>query len=153
VHGSIKLQQRENYADTTAVSDSTVVATLSGPISSSFQSGRSFSWIASGYLIANAATQPLSGKLTDIYGRRAGLIFAVSFFTIGTLICGLAPTGSVMILGRVVAGAGGGCLNTVAVFVASDLVPLRKRGVLQGIGNLTYGLGMGLGMNSRTRTF
>lgn len=128
-----------------AALDTTIVATLSGPISSSFNSGTSFSWIATGYLIANAAFQPLSGKLTDIYGRRAGLIFAFTFFSAGTLICGLAQSASIMILGRVIAGAGGGCLNTVSVFVASDLIPLRRRGVWQGIGNIVFGLGMGLG--------
>ncbi|RMY60643.1 hypothetical protein D0865_01426 [Hortaea werneckii] len=116
-----------------AAMDSTIVATLSTPITASFESGTLFSWIASGYLIANAATQPLSGKLTDIYGRKAGLVFATSFFAVGTLICGLAPTGAVEILGRVVAGMGGGCLNTISVFIASDLVPLRKRGVWQGV--------------------
>ncbi|KAH9838824.1 multidrug resistance protein fnx1-like [Teratosphaeria destructans] len=128
-----------------AALDATIVATLSGPITSEFESGTLYAWIASGYLIANAACQPLSGKLTDIYGRRAGLIFASSFFALGTLICGLATEGWVMILGRVVAGSGGGCLNTVSVFVASDLVPLRKRGVWQGIGNIVFGTGMGLG--------
>jgi MFS family permease len=128
-----------------AALDSTIVATLSGPITASFESGTLFSWIASGYLIANAAFQPLSGKLTDIYGRRAGLVFASSFFAAGTLICGLASEGWVMILGRVVAGSGGGCLNTISVFVGSDLIPLRKRGVWQGIGNIVFGSGMGLG--------
>ncbi|KJY01208.1 MFS multidrug transporter like protein [Zymoseptoria brevis] len=128
-----------------AALDTTVVATLSGPISSSFQSGTSFSWIASGYLIANAAFQPLSGKMTDIYGRRAGVIFASTFFAIGTLLCGIARDDWVMILGRVVGGAGGGCLNTVSTFVASDLIPLRKRGVWQGMGNIVFGMGMGLG--------
>ncbi|EMC99742.1 hypothetical protein BAUCODRAFT_145124 [Baudoinia panamericana UAMH 10762] len=128
-----------------AALDSTIVATLSGPITASFHSGTLFSWIASGYLIANAACQPLSGKLTDIYGRRAGLVFAITFFAAGTLICGLATDGWVMILGRVVAGAGGGCLNTISTFVGSDLVPLRKRGVWQGIGNIVFGMGMGLG--------
>lgn len=128
-----------------AALDTTIVATLSGPISSSFNSGTSFSWIASGYLIANAAFQPLSGKMTDIYGRRAGLIFASTFFAAGTLMCGLATESWVMIAGRVIGGAGGGCLNTVSVFVASDLIPLRKRGVWQGIGNIVFGLGMGLG--------
>ena len=128
-----------------AALDSTIVATLSGPITASLNSGTLFAWTASGYLIANAAFQPLSGKLTDIYGRRAGLVFAIIFFSVGTLICGLAPTGVVLIAGRIVAGAGGGCLNTVSTFVASDLVPLRKRGVWQGIGNIVYGSGMGLG--------
>lgn len=128
-----------------AALDTTIVATLSGPISSSFNSGTSFSWIATGYLIANAACQPLSGKLTDIYGRRAGLIFAFTFFAAGTAVCGFAGTAWVMILGRVIAGMGGGCLNTVSVFVASDLIPLRRRGVWQGIGNVVFGAGMGLG--------
>lgn len=104
-----------------------------------------FSWIASGYLIANAAFQPLSGKLTDIYGRRAGIAFASVFFAAGTLICGFATSGWVMILGRVVAGSGGGCLNTISTFVGSDLIPLRKRGVWQGFGNIVFGTGMGLG--------
>ncbi|KAK4549543.1 hypothetical protein LTR36_006540 [Oleoguttula mirabilis] len=128
-----------------AAMDSTIVATLSGPITASFNSGTLFSWIASGYLVANAACQPLSGKLTDIYGRRAGLIFATAFFAAGTLICGLAQTGAVEILGRVIAGMGGGCLNTISVFIASDLIPLRKRGVWQGISNVVFGAGMGLG--------
>ncbi|TKA64747.1 hypothetical protein B0A55_09787, partial [Friedmanniomyces simplex] len=128
-----------------AALDSTIVATLSGPISADFKSGTLFSWIASGYLIANAACQPLSGKLTDIYGRRAGLAFASIFFAAGTFICGIATSGWFIIFGRVIAGMGGGCLNTISTFVGSDLVPLRKRGVWQGISNIVYGAGMGLG--------
>ena len=50
-----------------------------------------------------------------------------------------------MILGRVVAGSGGGCLNTISTFIGSDLIPLRKRGVWQGFGNIVFGSGMGLG--------
>ena len=48
-------------------------------------------------------------------------------------------------MGRVVAGMGGGGLNAISVFVSSDLVPLRRRGVWQGYGNIVFGLGMGLG--------
>lgn len=50
-----------------------------------------------------------------------------------------------IIAGRVIAGMGGGGINTIATFVGSDLVPLRRRGLWQGIGNLFYGLGSGLG--------
>ena len=52
--------------------------------------------------------QPLSGRLTDIFSRRAGLVFSNIFFAAGNLICGLAKDEWVMILGRVVAGMGGG---------------------------------------------
>lgn len=128
-----------------AALDTTIVATLTGPISSSFYSFSLLSWLATGYLIANAAFQPLSGRLTDIFGRRAGLIFSNVFFAAGNLICGVAKSEGTMVLGRVIAGIGGGGLNTIATFVASDLVPLRKRGVWQGIGNICYGAGGGLG--------
>lgn len=128
-----------------AALDSTVIATLSAPISASFNSLSLLSWLASAYLIANAALQPLSGRLTDILSRRTGLIFSNVFFCAGNLICGIATCEWVMILGRVVAGMGGGGLTAISTFVGSDLVPLRKRGVWQGFGNICYGVGAGVG--------
>lgn len=121
------------------------MATLATPISDSFNSFTLLSWLASSYLIANAALQPLSGRLTDIFGRRTGLVFSNIFFGLGNLICGIAQSEAVMIVGRVVAGIGGGGLMTISTFVASDLIPLRKRGLFQGFGNVAYGLGAGLG--------
>ena len=128
-----------------AALDSTLVATIAAPISASLNSMSLLSWLASAYFIANAVSQPLSGKLTDIYGRKAGLILCNACFAIGNLMCALAGTGWVLILGRVVAGIGGGGLVTIATFVASDLVPLRKRGVWQGVANICFGLGSGVG--------
>ena len=128
-----------------AALDSTIVATLSAPISASFNSLSLLSWLASAYFIANAALQPLSGRLTDIFSRRTGLIYSNIFFALGNLICGLATSEGVMIFGRVVAGMGGGGLTAISTFVGSDLVPLRRRGVWQGLGNIAFGLGAGLG--------
>lgn len=103
------------------------------------------SWLASAYLIANAACQPLAGKLTDIFSRRSGLVFSNVFFGAGCLICGLAGSEWVIIAGRVVSGIGGGGLTAISTFVTSDLVPLRRRGLWQGYGNVVFGLGMSLG--------
>ena len=125
--------------------DSTIFATLSGPISSEFKSLSVFSWLATAYLIANAACQPISGRLTDIFGRGPGLVFSNIFFAAGNLICGLARDKYSMIFGRVIAGIGGGGLMSISTFIGSDLVPLRKRGVVQGIGNICYGSGAMLG--------
>ena len=119
--------------------DASIIATLSAPISSEFHSLSLLSWLATAYLIANAACQPLSGRLTDIFGRRAGLVFSNILFSAGNLICGLSQTAPAMITGRVIAGIGGGGLMSISSFVASDLVPLRKRGVIQGVGNIAYG--------------
>jgi MFS family permease len=119
--------------------DSSIMATLSAPIASEFHSLSLLSWLATAYLIANATFQPLSGRLTDIFGRGPGLVFSNAMFALGNLICGLAKDETGMILGRVIAGIGGGGVMSITTFLASDLVPLKKRGVVQGVGNIAYG--------------
>ncbi|TQS33419.1 hypothetical protein Golomagni_06237 [Golovinomyces magnicellulatus] len=137
--------------------DSTIIATLSGPISSEFNSLSLMSWLASAYYTSNAACQPISGRLTDIFGRGPGLVFSNIFFAAGNLICALATDQWVMIFGRVIAGIGGGGLMSISTFLCSDLVPLRQRGIIQGIGNLCFGSGAMLGgvfgglMNDHTK--
>lgn len=121
------------------------MATLSAPIAISFHSLPLLAWLATAYLIASAAAQPLCGKLTDIYSRRTGLLVANLLFGIGNLTCGLASERWTMIFGRVLAGLGGGSLNTIGTIVINDLVPSRQRGVWQGIGNICWGAGNGLG--------
>ncbi|KAG9248223.1 MFS multidrug transporter-like protein [Calycina marina] len=128
-----------------AALDTTIIATLSAPISTYFDSLSLLSWLASAYLIANAACQPLSGRLTDIFSRRTGLVVSNILFAAGNMLCGLAKSEWSMIGGRVVAGIGGGGIMTIATFVGSDLVPLRKRGLVQGLGNIAFGAGAGLG--------
>ncbi|KAL8930556.1 MAG: hypothetical protein Q9208_000740 [Pyrenodesmia sp. 3 TL-2023] len=128
-----------------AALDGTMVATLTASISASYNSLTLLAWLASAYYIANSVLQPLAGKLTDIYGRRAGLVLCNALFCAGNLICGLARSESVIILGRVVAGLGGGGLNAIPLFIANDLVPLRRRGVWQGLNNICFGVGSGLG--------
>ncbi|KAF4947521.1 hypothetical protein FGADI_10366 [Fusarium gaditjirri] len=128
-----------------AALDTTIVATLSVPISNTFGSLTLVSWLGSSYLIANAACQPLSGRLTDIFSRRSGLVVCNILFGLGTLLCGVATSKWTLLAGRVVAGMGGGGLNAITAFVASDLVPLRRRGVIQGFVHICYGVGAGVG--------
>ena len=125
--------------------DSTIIATLSAPISSEFDWLSLLSWLATASLIANAAVQPIAGRLTDIFGRRLGLAVSNLFFAVGNLICGLSTNYYTMILGRVLAGIGRGGMISVATFLTSDLTPLRKRGTMQGIANVWYGAGAMLG--------
>ncbi|KAI1163019.1 major facilitator superfamily domain-containing protein [Nemania serpens] len=125
--------------------DSTIIATLTAPISSEFKSLNLLSWLATAYLISNAVCQPVSGRLTDIFGRGPGLIFSNILFSAGNLICGFASNEYQLILGRAIAGIGGGGLMSIATFLGSDLIPLRKRGVVQGILNLCFGSGAMLG--------
>ncbi|KUJ22311.1 putative MFS multidrug transporter [Mollisia scopiformis] len=125
--------------------DSTLVATLASPISTSFSSLSLLSWLASAFFVANAASQPLAGRLTEIYGRRAGMIFANVVFGIGNLMCAMAKSENTMIAGRVVAGLGGGVIGPTAVFIMSDLIPLRRRSMWQGTANICFGIGSSIG--------
>ncbi|KAK9369171.1 major facilitator superfamily domain-containing protein [Lipomyces kononenkoae] len=128
-----------------AALDGTVVATLLAHIASEFDGFRNVSWIATAYLIACAAFQPLYGKLTDIFGRKPGLLFSNITFGIGCIACAMATNLWFLVFARVVAGIGGGGLTALSTITLSDLVPLRRRGVLQGFGNIMFGSGAALG--------
>ena len=128
-----------------AALDSTLVATLMSPISSTFNSPTLFSWLASSYFIANAVSQPLAGKLTDIYGRKSGMILSNVFFGLGNLVCGFARSKEMIITGRIIAGLGGGGIGPIATVLVNDLVPLRSRVLWRGVINVCFGIGSGLG--------
>lgn len=102
-------------------------------------------WIASSYLIANAAIQPIAWRLTDILTRKTGLLVCIVTFAFGNLICGLAKLRWVMIFGRVMAGVGGGGINAICTFLGSDYIPFRRRGIWQGMSNVVWASGAGLG--------
>ena len=82
----------------------------------------------------------MSGHLTDIYGRRNGLLVSYAFFFAGTLICGLAPKISVFLLGRFLQGLGGGGITSIAAFLETDLVPTERRAFIEGLGNVAFGV-------------
>ncbi|KAK9473087.1 major facilitator superfamily domain-containing protein [Dipodascopsis tothii] len=128
-----------------AALDGTVVATLLAHISSEFHEFRSVSWIATAYLIAVSACQPLYGKLSDIYGRKSGLIFSNVCFAIGCTLCGLANNVWVLVFARIIAGIGGAGLTSLSAITLNDMVPLRQRSMLQGIGSIIYNAGASLG--------
>jgi MFS family permease len=95
--------------------------------------------------IGASLSQPLSGHLTDIYGRRKGLIVCYTLFVIGTLLCGLAPVFGVFLFGRLLQGMGGGAIVSITSFVETDLIPLCKRALIEGFGNIYYGIVFALG--------
>ncbi|CAI6093690.1 unnamed protein product [Clonostachys chloroleuca] len=116
--------------------DGTIVATLAAPISSEFRSLNMLSWIATAYLISAAAVLPITGRLTDIFGRGPGLVISNILFATGNLICGMATDQYTLLLGRALAGFGGGGLRSIQNFLASDL-----GGVIGGLINDNAPLG------------
>ncbi|GAA5854102.1 hypothetical protein JCM8547_008227 [Rhodosporidiobolus lusitaniae] len=125
--------------------DGTIVATLISDISSTFEKSNQAGLLGTSYLLSTATFTPLYGRLADIIGRRAALLIALTLFTSGTALCGFAPSMFALLAGRLIAGMGGGGLMAVSSIVASDLVPLKQRALFQGLANLWFGAGSGLG--------
>lgn len=128
-----------------AALDSTIVATLVGAVSSSFNRSEQAAWLGTSYLLSVCCFTPIYGRLCDIMGRKATILFALITFSAGTLLCGVAPSMEALIAARIIAGIGGGGLPTCTSTILSDVVPLRHRGLYQGLTNIVYGLGNGLG--------
>ncbi|KAG0179258.1 hypothetical protein DFQ29_002319 [Apophysomyces sp. BC1021] len=125
--------------------DSSIVATIYAQIGTEFKRSNEIIWIATSYVLSYTALQPLYGRISDIFGRKNALLFAASIFFLGSFLCGAAVGLWSLVAARVIAGIGGGGINTVTSVIVSDLVPLRKRGKFQGFGNIAYGLGSVIG--------
>src|SRR5579862_317174 len=87
------------------------------------------SWVVSTFLVANAIVIPISGWLADVIGRKRYYMISVALFTIASLLCGLAPNLSFLIVARVFQGIGGGGLAPVEQSMLVDTFPPEKRGL------------------------
>ncbi|KII90650.1 hypothetical protein PLICRDRAFT_107434 [Plicaturopsis crispa FD-325 SS-3] len=113
--------------------DSVIVATALPTISSAFNAGAVSLWVPSAYMVTSTAFQPLYGRFSDIFGRKAALCLAMTLYMIGSLAAGFSRSIIQVIVFRGVAGAGGGGIVNLSQIVASDVVSLRDRGKYQGI--------------------
>ncbi|KAJ6256757.1 Vacuolar membrane protein [Drechslerella dactyloides] len=128
-----------------AAMDNLIVASAYGRIGSDLHELSKTSWIAAAYLVTTTSIQPLYGKLSDIFGRKACLLFAYVVFAAGSGWCGLARSMDELIVGRAVAGVGGGGMTTLVAILMTDVIPLQKRGTWQGIVNIVFALGASTG--------
>jgi EmrB/QacA subfamily drug resistance transporter len=112
--------------------DQTIVATALPTIGRHFADLGDLSWVVTAYLLTTTAVTPLYGKLSDIHGRRVMMLIGIALFIAGSLISALAPSMTVLVLGRAVQGSGGGGLMALAQTIIADIVSPRERGRYQG---------------------
>ena len=84
-----------------SAADQTIIMASSGQIGSDLNALNLTSWIATSYFLTLTSFQPLYGKLSDIFGRKACLLFAYAVFGTGCLLCGLAQDIKQLIAARV----------------------------------------------------
>ena len=112
--------------------EQTIVAPALPAIGRSLGGIDELSWVVTAYLLAVTATTPLFGKLSDIYGRRVVLLWAIGIFIGGSIACALAPTIWTLVLARGLQGIGGGGLLPIAQTIIADLLSPQERPVVQG---------------------
>ncbi|WP_309230448.1 MDR family MFS transporter [Nocardia sp. SYP-A9097] len=111
--------------------DSTVIATAVLTITDQLGGFSQFPWLFSIYLLAQAVTVPIYGKLADMVGRKPVMLFGIAVFALGSLLCGLATSMLGLIIFRAVQGIGAGAVGPMAITIAGDIYTVQERAKVQ----------------------
>jgi EmrB/QacA subfamily drug resistance transporter len=113
--------------------ESTIVSTSMPTVVASLGGFDLLSWVFTAYLLTQAITVPIYGRLSDLYGRKPILLTGVGFFAIGSTLCGFAPTMLTLVFFRTVQGFGAGALVSVGRTLIGDIFNGPERARMQGV--------------------
>ena len=116
--------------------------TLAFEFTASFQEVQ---WVVLAYLLAITTTIVSAGRLGDIVGRRRLLMAGTGLFTVASLLCGLAPTLSLLIAARAAQGLGAAIMMALTVALIGETVPKAKTGSAMGLLGTMSAIGTTLG--------
>src|SRR6202522_1857615 len=94
-------------------------------------------WVLTSYLVSNAIVLPISGWLASLFGRKRFFIVCIFIFTVASVLCGSATSLNMLLLFRVLQGAGGGGLQPMAQAILADTFPPQKRGLAFALYGIT----------------
>lgn len=109
-----------------ANADGSLVVASSQQIASEFNALANASWIVTSFVLAQCATQPLYGKLSDIFGRKSNLTVSYLLFAAGCFLCGIGRTYGQVLAGRAISGMGGAGMTALVSIIIADMVPVRE---------------------------
>jgi EmrB/QacA subfamily drug resistance transporter len=112
--------------------DSTVIATAVPSVVADIGGFTEFPWLFSIYLLAQAVTVPVYGKLADLFGRKPVMLWGIGLFFAGSVLCGAAWNMGALIAFRVVQGLGAGAVQPMSMTIVGDLYSLEERAKVQG---------------------
>jgi EmrB/QacA subfamily drug resistance transporter len=123
-----------------AAIDSTVVATAVPQIVADLGGFSLFPWIFSIYLLTQAVTVPIYGRLSDVFGRKPVLLFGVAGFVVASILCGFAWSMVALIVFRGVQGLAAGAILPTTTTIVGDLYDPADRGRIQGYISSVWGM-------------
>jgi EmrB/QacA subfamily drug resistance transporter len=123
-----------------AALDQTIVATALPTVVADLGGAGHQSWVVTSYLLASTIVTAVVGKVGDIFGRKAVFQAAVVFFLVGSVLCGLAGSMTMLVASRALQGIGGGAIMVTATALIGEVIPLRDRGRYQGMLGAVFGV-------------
>ncbi|KAF2185102.1 MFS general substrate transporter, partial [Zopfia rhizophila CBS 207.26] len=120
--------------------DNTIIATAIPRITDQFKALNDVGWYGSSYLLTTCATQLIYGKFYTFYSIKWVYLSALFIFEVGSLICGVAPNSTALIIGRAIAGVGAAGIFSGAILIVANTVPLRQRPTYMGFIGGMYGI-------------
>jgi len=123
-----------------AALDQTIVATALPTIVADLGGAGHQSWVVTSYLLASTIITALVGRLGDLFGRKLIFQAAVTFFVIGSVLCGLSQSMAMLVGARALQGIGGGAITVTATALIGEVIPLRDRGRYQGALGAVFGV-------------
>ena len=98
---------------------------IAGSLGASTDEG---TWVLTSYLVANAIVLPIGGWASNVMGRRNFFVMCITIFTVASFLCGAAPSLPILLICRVLQGAGGGGMQPMAQAIMADSFEPQKRG-------------------------
>jgi DHA2 family multidrug resistance protein len=86
-------------------------------------------WVLTAYLVSNAVVLPMGGWAASVIGRKKFFLLCIVIFTVSSFLCGIAPSLPLLLLFRVMQGAGGGGLQPMAQAIMADSFEPAQRGL------------------------
>jgi len=102
-------------------------------------------WVSTAYLLSAAAFLLPFGRIADIFGRKKVFLFGIATLTVTSLLCGLAPSATLLIFFRVLQGVGGAMIFGTGVAILTSVYPPGERGKALGINTASVYLGLSMG--------
>ncbi|KAJ1555323.1 hypothetical protein HK405_002615 [Cladochytrium tenue] len=118
----------------------TIVATILRDMVTELGDETLLSWIGTAYLLTTAGWSLVTGTLSDVFGRKPVFLASVLLFSAGSAVCGAALSMTTMVIGRAVAGLGGGGVISSVIIIVADVVSLRQSEMYQGLIGAVFGL-------------
>ncbi|MRX71573.1 MFS transporter [Bacillus lacus] len=128
-----------------AAIEATIVSTAMPAIVADLGGFSLYSWVFSSYLLMNAVTILIYGKLSDLFGRKPVIVFGIVIFLIGSILCGLADSMTMLIISRFIQGFGAGAVMPIATTIVGDIYTKEERAKVQGYLSSVWGISAILG--------